>query len=198
MRILVIGATGLIGDAVVRALRPRHEVIAVSRSTAPPVDIGDTGSVARLYEQVGSVDGVVVTTGHAPFGRPDELSLEDYLTGVRSKLLGQVDVVRQGIAHLRDGGSFTLTSGILATEPIRGASASAAANGGIEAFARTSAAELPRGQRINVIRPSIVQGSPPSALALFPGFLPVPLESVASAYVRSVEGVRTGHIYEVS
>jgi hypothetical protein len=40
MRILVIGATGTIGRAVVDALAPRHEIVRISRSSTPiTVDI---------------------------------------------------------------------------------------------------------------------------------------------------------------
>ncbi|MFV0462496.1 MAG: short chain dehydrogenase [Nostocoides sp.] len=198
MKVLVVGATGLIGGAVAEALAGSHEVLRASRSSATlPVDITDSESVARLFARTGKLDAIVVAAGHAPFGRFDRLALDDYGSGLRSKLLGQVDIVRQGSGHLADHGSLTLTSGILSTEPLRGASASAAANGGLEAFVRTSATELPRGQRINIVKPTIVAGSPQVALDRFEGFEPVPLAQVVNAYIRSIEGVRSGHVYEV-
>jgi uncharacterized protein YbjT (DUF2867 family) len=46
MRVVVVGGTGTLGAAVVRALGDLgDEVIAVSRSTEPAVDITDTASI---------------------------------------------------------------------------------------------------------------------------------------------------------
>ncbi len=61
-----------------------------------------------------------------------------------------------------------------------------------------AATELPNGQRINAIRPSIVAGSPSGALERFRGFRTVAAEDVALGYVRSIEGVQTGQIFEVT
>lgn len=196
-RVVVIGATGLIGASVAEHLSQRHEVIRSSRNAGERVDLSDTDSIGALFERIGAVDAVVVAVGHAPWGTVQSLGREGYLAGFAEKALGQIDVVSQGLAHLRDGGSFTLTSGILAVEAIPGSSATAVANGALEAFVRICAGDLPRGIRLNIVRPSIVEGSPQENLDMFAGFPPVSRHDVALAYQRSVDGIQTGRVYEV-
>ena len=56
MRILVVGASGTIGRAVVAALQGDHEIVPVSfKSTAITVDITSLASIADMYRQVGTV-----------------------------------------------------------------------------------------------------------------------------------------------
>lgn len=196
MRILVIGATGLIGRAVARALGDQHEVIGASRSRAAVhVDIGDPDSVRAMYRTVGRVDAVVSAAGEARFGPMLQLGDEDFALSIRSKLMGQVNLVRYGVDSVADGGSFTLTSGVLAQHPMPGSAAISLVNAGLEGFARAAALDLPRGQRINCVSPPWVSetlaqmGRDPTAGA--------PADVVARSYVASVEGRETGAILEV-
>ncbi len=99
--------------------------------------------------------------------------------------------------HLRDGGSVTLTSGILAEQPIRQGSSASLVNGAIEAFVRAAAIELPRGLRINAISPSVLSEALGDYAPYFRGFEAVPAARAALAYSRSVEGAETGKIYRV-
>lgn len=196
MRILLIGASGHVGAAIRERLGAAHEVLAVSRSTDPGVDVLDPESVRRLFETVGQVDAVVTAVGKVPFKPADQLEREEIVAGFTNKVLGQLEVVRQGIAHVADGGSFTLTTGIIGRELIRAGSIASMANGAIEAFVPAAAAELPRGLRINVVSPSVLLESPHYHPA-FPGFIPVPAARVAEAYAKSVEGIATGQVFRV-
>lgn len=196
MKILLIGASGHIGSAVGDRLAESHEVMAVSRSSSPSVDVQDPASVAALFDHVGSVDAVVITVGAAPFKPLAELTPADVLAGLANKAAAQIGVVLQGIPHVTDGGSFTLTTGIVGREVIRTGVASAAANGAIERFVSSAAAELPRGLRINAVSPNVLAEAP-GYHPFFPGFIPVPAATVAEAYVRSVEGIGTGRVLEV-
>jgi NAD(P)-dependent dehydrogenase (short-subunit alcohol dehydrogenase family) len=191
MRILLVGATGTIGRAVATALRPRHEIVEASRHKAHEhVDVADEDSIRSLYERVGHVDAVVCAAGQAAFKPLDQLTDADFAFSFRSKLMGQVNLVRVGINWMRDGGSFTLTSGMLAQQPSPGSSAVSLVNAGVEAFARAAALELPRGLRMNVVSPSWVSETL-RALGRDPtGGLPV--ADVARSYVESVEGTQTG------
>lgn len=194
MRILLVGATGHIGSAVAARLGRDHEMVAVTRSSEPSVDIADPASIEALYERVGPVDAVVSTVGSVPFKALADLGRDDFLAGVTHKALGQIELVRQGIPFVADGGSFTVTTGVVGREQIRTGAAAAAANGALEYFVPAAATELPRGIRINAVSPTVLleaTGYHPS----FPGFMPVPAATVAEAYVRSVEGVQTGRIY---
>lgn len=196
MRVLVVGATGTIGTAILAALAPRHEVIPASRSGAPhKVDLADADSIAAVYDAVGKVDAVVSAAGQAAFGPLPRLSDADFALSLGNKLMGQVNLVRRGLDHLTDGGSFTLTSGALARYPAPGTPALALVNGGLEAFVGAAALDLPRGLRINVVSPGwvtetlIALGMDPSAGTL--------AAVVAQGYVESVEGSFTGRVIAI-
>ncbi|NLA28405.1 MAG: short chain dehydrogenase [Propionibacterium sp.] len=194
MKVLVIGASGQVGRAAVAALTAAdHEVVAVSRNTTPSVDVTDSASIERLFEQVGHVDAVAVAHGDVPFKPLAELEREDYIAGFRGKVLSQLDVVRIGTPFVRDGGSFTLTTGILAREPILGGAAASMANGALESFVLAAAVELPRGIRINAVSPSVLAEAVGYHSA-FPGFGQVSSAVVGRAFRKSVDGVQTGKI----
>ena len=193
MRILIIGATGTIGQAVAAALAGRHELVLASRSRSDErVDIADETSVRGLFKRVGRVDAVVSAAGEAAWKPLSELTDEDFAFSLRSKLMGQVNIVRAGAGVVGDGGSFTLTSGILATRPTPGGAAISMVNAGIDAFARAAALELPRGIRVNVVSPPwvsetlVAMGRDPSG--------GLPAADVARSYVESVEGKQTGGV----
>ncbi|GAA3561473.1 short chain dehydrogenase [Microlunatus spumicola] len=195
MRILVIGATGLVGGAAADALEAYgDEVLRASRSSALAVDLTDAASITALFERVASVDAVVSAVGSVPFKPLAELTGEDYLSAYRGKVAAQVDVVRIGTAHVTDGGSLTLTTGILAREPIRTGAAAALANGALESFVISAAAELPRGLRVNAVSPTVLTEAT-GYHAFFPGFPPVSAADVGQAFVRSVHGVQTGQVF---
>ena len=195
MRILVVGASGTIGAAVVAALSEAHDVVAASRSrSALALDLADPASVRALYDKLGRLDAVVCTAGRVVFAPLAKLSDEEMRLSLDNKLMGQVNLVRYGLDHVADGGSFTLTSGVLARAPMPGSAAISLVNAGVEAFARAAALEAPRGIRINVVSPPwvretlIARGMDPT-----PG---LPAADVARAYVRSVTGSETGAVID--
>jgi NAD(P)-dependent dehydrogenase (short-subunit alcohol dehydrogenase family) len=197
VRVLVVGATGRLGRAVVAALAGRHEIVEASRSSGHVVDLRDPGSIARLYSSIGTVDAVVCTAGKTPYAALGELTSDDFLDGVRDKLLGQVELVRQGMEYVSDGGSFTLVSGVLGDDPIRTGVVAGTVNGGINSFVRAAAIELPRGLRANAVSPTVFEEAWEHYGPLFPGFKPIPVADAARAYVRSVEGPATGTVIRV-
>lgn len=198
MRILVVGASGAVGGGIVAELGRRHDVLRAGRRGADvQVDIGKPESIRAMYAKVGRLDAVVSAAGHVHFAPLAEMTDETMRIGIDSKLMGQVNLVLLGIEHLAEGGSFTLTSGILSEIPIRTGSGAALVNGAIEAFARGAAPELPRGLRLNVVNPTVLTESLPRFGAYFPGFEPAPAARVALAYARSVEGIQTGQVFKV-
>lgn len=197
MKILVVGAAGHVGGVARAELETRgHQVIAASRSTDPGVDTSDPESIAALLKAVGRVDAIVVAVGAAAFKPVTELSREDYLEAFTSKALGQVEFVTQGLDYLSDGGSITVTTGVLSREPVPTAAAAALVNGAVESFVISAAPELPRGIRINAVSPNVLANSPHFHDA-FAGMVPVTDEQVAAAFVRSVEGNVTGRVLSV-
>src|SRR6202166_4087435 len=196
MRILVIGATGLLGTPVARALEVNHGVLKASlNGSALQVDFADPESIRNLYAKVGQVDAVVSVAGQAVFRPLSATSDADFELGLKNKLMGQINLVRLGIESLKDGGSFTLTSGLLSRTPVPGAVAVSAVNAAVEAFARAAALELPRGLRINAVPPGGVRET---LLALKTDPAPgVPAAEVAQTYVKAVEGKMTGQTLDV-
>lgn len=198
MKVLVIGAGGAVGKAIVAELAPRHEVIAAGRSSgAFRVDVLDIESVRRLFAGVGPLDAVVTATGSVHFGPFGAMTAEQFRRGLDDKLMGQVNVVLVAQHLLNDGGSFTLTSGILTEQPIREGVNATAVNAALEGFVRAAAIELPRGLRINAVSPTVLAESMPVYGPYFRGFEPAPAARVALAYSRSVDGAQTGQVYKV-
>jgi len=198
MRILVVGASGTIGQAVVERLSERHDIIRAGRSGADvQVDITSEASIRAMYETVGSVDAVISATGGAHFGPLTDLTPELNQIGIDSKLKGQVNLVLLGLGAVRDGGSFTLTTGIMMDDPIRQGASAALANGGVKAFVQAAAIEMPRGIRINSVSPNVLIESLEKYEPFFRGFEAVPASRVATAFEKSVEGAQTGQNYEV-
>ena len=196
MRIVVVGASGTIGRAIVAALggEGKHEVLAASRRSKVRVDIADPESIRAMYRAVGAVDAVVSAAGDARFAPLAKLTDEDFEFSFRNKLMGQVNLVRFGMDTVRDGGSFTLTSGSLARRPMAGSGAISLVNAGLEGFVRAAALEAPRGIRVNAVAPPWITdtlralGRDPSG-----GMTP---EAAARLYVRSVAGKETGAVIE--
>ena len=195
MKVIVIGATGTIGRAVVQAIANRHEVIPVSLSkSAITVDIQDKASITRMFGTIGRVDAVISAAGLAKFGPITSLTDADFAVGLDSKLMGQVNLVRVGMNHVNDNGSFTLTSGILSRRPMKGSSAISLVNSALEGFGRAAALEMPRGIRINIISPNWVVDTL-KALKMDPS-IGTPVEVVARTYVKALEGTMNGEVLD--
>jgi NAD(P)-dependent dehydrogenase (short-subunit alcohol dehydrogenase family) len=199
MKIILVGASGAVGQCVFQGLGNRHEIIQVGRSSGDiQIDIEDLDSVRKMYQQTGKVDAVVSTVGHGHFGPVAEMSGDQFMKGINHKVLPQVNLVLEGIAYMNDGGSFTLTSGVLNRDPIKAGSCAAAANGAIDGFAIGAAADMPRGIRINAVSPGLLQVSVDRYDGFFPGHEAVSSERVGLAFCKSIEGGVTGQVIIVA
>jgi NAD(P)-dependent dehydrogenase (short-subunit alcohol dehydrogenase family) len=191
MRVIVVGGTGTIGSAVVKMLSERHEVVVAGRNSgAVTVDLAAPDSIRAMFQAVGKFDAVVSAAGQAKFGSLDDLTDADYLFSFSNKLMGQANLVRIGRQFIADGGSLTLTTGVLSREPIKGSASISMVNAGLEGFVRAAALELPRGIRVNVVSPPWVTETL-VARKMDPS-LGMPAARVAQAYLASVEGTMTG------
>lgn len=198
MKILLIGASGTIGKRIHDRFAQKHQIIKASRNGDDvEVDITDAASIQKMYESVTGIDAVICAAGPAKFGAFSELSEEDFYIGIRGKMMGQVNLVRIGQKYLNDGGSFTLTTGILADEPVFGSVSLSLVNGAVNSFVIAAAQELPRGLRVNVVCPTVVEDSAEAYADIFPGFDPVSMQRVVNGYVRSVETRMTGEIIRI-
>ncbi len=198
MRIVLVGASGTVGQAVAKELGERHEIVAVgSKSGAVQLDVTDADSIRAGLARIGAFDALVSAAGKVKFAPLADMTEADYAIGLKDKLMGQVNLVLVGRELIADGGSFTLTSGVLSHDPVRAGSSASLVNGAIDGFVRAAAIELPRGLRINAVSPGVLVESMPSYGPFFRGHQPVPAARVALAYTKSVEGARTGQVFEV-
>ena len=198
MRVLVVGASGTIGRAVVAELRERHEIVAAGRESGDiRVDITDKASIRAAFEAAGQIDAVVSAAGKVKFAPFAEMAEADYQIGLGDKLMGQVNLVLIGREFITDGGSFTLTTGMLDSDPIRLGTSASMVNGAVNAFVVAAAIEMERGLRINAVSPGVITEAMPDYAPFFRGFEPVPAARAALAYAKSVEGAQTGQVYRV-
>jgi NAD(P)-dependent dehydrogenase (short-subunit alcohol dehydrogenase family) len=195
MKIIVIGGTGTIGSAVVAALAKTHTVVPVGhRRGERRVDLASPDSINELFRDTAPFDAVVCAAGLAKFAPLKDLKDEDFQLGLSNKLMGQVNVVRLGLSHIADRGSFTLTSGVLSMEPMPGSAAISPVNAAIEGFVRAAALEMPRDVRINIVSPPWVKETL-IALKMDPS-IGMPAATVAKAYVAGVEGSQSGVVID--
>lgn len=194
--VILIGAQGKMGQAALTGLK-KHKVITASRSGTGcdhAVDITDKASIKALFEKVGKFDAVVNTVGQCEYANFADMTDEQWDSTVQSKMLGQINLVKAGLNHINDGGSFTLISGILNVKPIPMAIADATTSGAIDTFVQCVAHELPRGIRINVVNPTVLEEAWGVYGEMMPGFQPVPGALVGKAFERSVDGFITGQV----
>ena len=195
MKIIVTGASGDVGKAACDELGARHDLIRVGRTSGDiQIDMADRQSIDAMYEKTGTVDAVVCTAGDVHFGALQDFTEETFMLGLRNKVMGQVNLVLAGFDRVRDGGSFTLTSGVLDRDPIRMGAGAATANGAVGGFVTGAAVEMPRGQRINVVSPGLLEASVARYGEWFPGHNPVSSKRVGLAFAKCVEGPINGQV----
>lgn len=197
MKILVIGGNGTIGKTIVAHFSKDHEVLVAGRSSGDfQVDIADSKSIEQLFEKTGKLDAIICAAGEAKWALLDDLSEDDYYIGLRSKLMGQVNLVRIGRHHLNPGGSVTLTTGILADDPVVKTASAAMVNGGVHSFVQAAALELDV-VRVNVVSSGAVMDSWNKYESYFPGHPPIAMGKMMNGYIRSVMGKGTGQVIRI-
>ena len=198
MKILLIGAGGTIGSAVDKELSQRHEIVRIGRKSGDfQVDISDSASIRKLFEQTGKFDALICAAGNVTFAPLADMTEESFALGLKDKLMGQVNLLLIGHEYANDGASFTFTTGVLSHDPIRSGASAALVNGALDSFVRAAAIELPRGLRVNSISPNVLVEAMGKYAPYFRGFKPVPAADVALAYAKSVEGLQTGQTIHV-
>ena len=194
--VIVIGAQGKMGQAALTGLT-KHKVITASRSGDGcdyQVDITNEASIRDLFSQVGHFDAVVNTVGHCEYADFVEMTEQQWMTTVMSKMMGQINLVRIGQESIADKGSFTLISGILNLKPIPFAIADATVSGAIDTFVKCVALEMPRNIRVNVVNPTVLEEAWQVYGEMMPGFQPVPGTLVGKAFERAVDGFLNGEV----
>lgn len=195
MRILIIGGSGTIGKCVVNYYNQNNEVIIGGRTNQDiEIDIADSKSIETAFYKTGKLDAIVCIAGEAKWDDFDNLSEEDYYIGIRSKLMGQVNLVRIGRKYLTPGGSITLSTGILADDPVVKTASAALVNGAIHSFVKAANLEIGMDFRLNVVSLGLVQDAYEKYKNYFPGHNPISMEKVLNAYKRAIDGKDRGQI----
>ncbi len=197
MKILIIGGNGTIGRRLMERLQTNHEIIVAGQKSGDlKFNLESSSSIRELFEKTGPLDAIIAVAGEAKWDRFENLPEEDYLTGIKSKLMGQVNLVRIGKDYLNQGGSITLTSGILADEPEFMTTIAAMVDGAINSFVKAVNLEL-KIIRVNVVCSDVVEDSFEKYKDYFPGHRPVPMKKVVDAYVKCVESTIRGEIIRI-
>ena len=198
MKILIIGGYGTIGKKVSDFFRNGHDVVIAGRNQGDyQLDIADSRNIEAGLKEIGKVDAIVNIAGEAKWAPFDELTEEDYYIGLKSKLMGQVNLVRIGQHHLRDNGSITLTTGILADDPVYMTASAAMVNGAIHSFVKAVSLELRHKLRLNVVSSGLVEDAYEHYKDYFPGHHVIPMDKMVNGYARSVLGKGNGEIIRI-
>lgn len=190
MKILLVGASGTIGQAVEENLKAHHEVVSANYANGDvKVDLGNPHSIRNMFEVVGHVDAVISTAGVAAFAGFDDLTDKDYQTALNNKLMGQINLLRLGKPFINEGGSITLTSGVLSREPMHGSSVISMANGALDSFVKAAALEISN-FRVNVVAPVFVKET--MAMMGMDTESGLSANDTAKAYMAAVTGTMHG------
>lgn len=195
MKMLIIGGNGTIGKKVAKYFKSKYEVLIGGRSKSDiQIDISKSESIKNALNEIGKIDAIVCIAGEAKWDKFQNLTEEDYYIGIRSKLMGQVNLVRIGRKYLNRKGSITLSTGILADDPVEKTTSAAMVNGAIHSFVRAVDLEIENEIRINVVSLGMVEDAYQKYKEYFPGHNPISMGKVVNAYSRCVEGKGRGQI----
>jgi len=192
---LIVGGNGTIGKKVAAYFKTKYDVLIGGRSNSDVmIDIANSDSIEAALQSVGKLDAIICIAGEAKWDKFENLSEEDYYIGFKSKLMGQVNLVRIGRKYLNPKGSITLSTGILADDPVEKTASAAMVNGAIHSFVRAVDLEVENEIRVNVVSLGMVEDSYEKYKDYFPGHNPVSMTKAVNAYSRSVEGKGRGEI----
>ena len=198
MKILIVGGNGTIGKKVCSLLLEKHEVITAGRKNADLfVDLNNADTIKKMFEEAGLIDALICTAGESKWDHFRDLTEKDFYIGIKSKLMGQVNLVRIGQDYLNSGGSITLTTGILADDPVARTTSASMVNGAIHSFVKAVSLEIENDIRVNVVSPGLVEDAYEKYKSYFPGYHPVSMKRVVNGYIRSVEGRTRGEIIKI-
>jgi NAD(P)-dependent dehydrogenase (short-subunit alcohol dehydrogenase family) len=160
-RVVVVGGASGVGYAVAAAAlgdgarvvvgssQAANVEAAVARlgdgATGYTVDVNDEASVAGFFEQVGGFDHLVFTAGDWAgnmFAPARDIDLEAAKANLGVRFWGALAAIKHGLKTIAADGSITLTGGMLAHRPMKGAPVVTAIAGAIEFLASGLAVDL--------------------------------------------------------
>jgi NAD(P)-dependent dehydrogenase (short-subunit alcohol dehydrogenase family) len=172
-RVVVIGGTSGIGFAVAKAALEEGARVVVGSSSerkvgraserlagaeAFAIDVKAEASVSAFFERVGAFDHLAFTAGDwASFGGGPvrDLDVAGAAAAFTVRFWGAVTTVKHAAPRMREGGSITLTDGMIAHRSRKGAAISTAMAGAVEHLTRALAVELAP-IRVNAVCPGLI------------------------------------------
>ncbi|TKB57264.1 short chain dehydrogenase [Ferrimonas aestuarii] len=191
-KVLVLGATGLVGKALVEQLKGEAEVVEASfNHPENPFDIAKPESLKALFEKVGKVDAILCTAGVVTMTDWHNDNDDEWNFGIQNKMMGQINTMRFGEKYVNDGGAIVLSTGILAQYPFKGSSIVTTVNAAVEAAVKAASVEVDR-IRFNAVSPGwvaetmVAMGMDPE-----PG---LPANEVAKRYIDLMDSSTSGEV----
>ena len=153
---VIIGGTSGIGAELAKQLKQENATIHVaSRNTG--LDISDEQSVYRYFESIGAIDHLIVTAGSfAPAGKVVDVDTVLAKAAFDTKFWGSIFAAKHAARYLKQGGSITLTSGMLSRKVVANTYVKTAINAALEAVTKVLAKELAP-IRVNTVSPGLTQ-----------------------------------------
>lgn len=159
--VVVVGASGVLGAAVARNLtnagarvsaivRDHSRLDGASVAQYALADVTDHAALRTAFASVAPFDGVVNATGVVAFGNVADLDDTTLATLFAVNAIAPIVMLREGAAHLSDGGFFVNISGVVASQPVAGMAAYSASKAAAWAAMTAAGRELRR-RRIDVI-----------------------------------------------
>ena len=172
-RVVVIGGTSGIGFAVAHGAHAEgarvvigssgHAKVDAAKARLPgaegfAVDVKDEASVAAFFERIGPLDHLVFTAGDwGSFGGGALASVDvaNAASAFAVRFWGAVTAAKHAVKTMAQNGSITLTDGMIAHRPRKGAAISSAMAGAVEHLTRALAVELAP-IRVNAVCPGLI------------------------------------------
>lgn len=223
-RVVVIGGSSGIGFAVAALARELGAEVLIASSNAAraeaaaarlpaakgaTVDLRSEASVSGFFDGLGAFDHLAITAGDwggTMFAATPDLDLAAARDGLEIRFWGVLAAVKHASRRIAAEGSITLTSGMLAHRPTKGAPMASAVGGAIEHLAHGLAVDLAP-LRVNAVCPGItltepVRQMPAERLRAYLAPLPLPRaatpEEAAKAYIYlMLNGYITGQVLPV-
>jgi 3-oxoacyl-[acyl-carrier protein] reductase len=173
--VLITGATGYLGRALARGfggagaklfLTGRNEAVLaglakelLARTFA--VDLTEEGSAARVVEETGRIDTLIINAGTLADGLVAGLTDDELMRVYDLNVVAAFRMLRAALKPmiLNRSGTIVVVSSTAAQRPGAGQSAYASSKAALEALVRTTARETAtRGIRVNAVAPGLLAG----------------------------------------
>jgi NAD(P)-dependent dehydrogenase (short-subunit alcohol dehydrogenase family) len=129
------------------------------RASGHAINVRDEATVAAFFGQTGPFDHLVFTAGDWGGRGPRVMTDTDLAKAAdlyAVRYWGALAAIKHGLPRLREGGSITLTNGMIAHRPRKGTALSTGMAGGIEHLTRGLAVDLAP-IRVNAVCPGAIR-----------------------------------------